>query len=140
MAPASGSPDDFNFIMTCLKHVETKPKIDFDEVAKEIGAKSGSACYHRHWGIMKKWGLAGGSGRGRQPASATADKVTTSRKRKVKDEENGDGGPAAKKAKAAAKKKAMQPKVEEVNSENDTKDEKQSIKSEVEDELEDEEE
>lgn len=40
MAQATQLPDDFKFIMTCLKHSSEKPKVNFDEVAKETGAKS----------------------------------------------------------------------------------------------------
>jgi hypothetical protein len=43
MAPAQSGSDDFNFIMTCLKHAAEKPKINFEEVAKELGSKSGNA-------------------------------------------------------------------------------------------------
>jgi hypothetical protein len=43
MAPNGTPVDDFTFIMTCLKHSTDKPKVNFDEVAKEIGAKSGNA-------------------------------------------------------------------------------------------------
>ncbi|OQV05854.1 hypothetical protein CLAIMM_10516 [Cladophialophora immunda] len=134
MAPANGSTEDFTFIMTCLKHAEVKPKINFEEVAKETGAKSGNACYHRHWGIMKKWGLAGTSGKGRQAAPAPTAKVAAPRKRKAKDEDNSDEGSPAKKTKAAPKKKAMQLKVEEVDAEDDGEEQKHDVKAEVEDE------
>ena len=35
--------DDFTFIMTCVKHAPEKLKPNFEEVAKEIGSKSGNA-------------------------------------------------------------------------------------------------
>ncbi|OAL35529.1 hypothetical protein AYO20_05148 [Fonsecaea nubica] len=137
MAPATNSVDDFTFIMTCLKHADVKPKINFDEVAKETGAKGESACYHRHWQIMKKWGLAGTSGKGRKAASAASTKATASRKRKPKNEADSDGGPPAKKSKSPLSKKAMQPKVEEIDSEDDEcEEEKHVVDAKVEEGLE----
>ncbi|EXJ72268.1 uncharacterized protein A1O5_04772 [Cladophialophora psammophila CBS 110553] len=113
MAPAKGTTDDFTFIMTCLKHADVKPKINFEEVAKEMGAKSGNACYHRHWGIMKKFGLTG-SGGGSRPATT---KAATPRKRKAKGEESADESTPSKKSKATPKKKAVELKGEETDSE-----------------------
>jgi len=43
MAPPHQSVDDFTFIMTCLKYADSKPKVNFEEVAKETGSKSGTA-------------------------------------------------------------------------------------------------
>jgi hypothetical protein len=43
MAPIKESSEDFKFIMTCVKHSEVKLKPNFEEVAKEMGAKSGNA-------------------------------------------------------------------------------------------------
>jgi hypothetical protein len=38
MAPAvDKSNEDFTFIMTCLKYSAEKPKINFEDVAKELG-------------------------------------------------------------------------------------------------------
>ena len=37
--------EDFRFIMTCIKHSPPAAKPNFDEVAKEIGAKSANAWY-----------------------------------------------------------------------------------------------
>ena len=45
MPAPSTVTDDHTFIMTCLKHTTDKPKINFDEVAKELGSKSGTAWY-----------------------------------------------------------------------------------------------
>ncbi|KIW97206.1 uncharacterized protein Z519_02598 [Cladophialophora bantiana CBS 173.52] len=115
MAPAKGTTDDFTFIMTCLKHADVKPKINFEEVAKETGAKSGNACYHRHWGIMKKFGLTGSGGGGRPSSTKTA----TPRKRKTKGEESGDESTPSKKSKTTPKKKTVEPKVEEADFEDD---------------------
>ncbi|KAK5064676.1 hypothetical protein LTR84_000510 [Exophiala bonariae] len=87
MAPKT-SDEDFKFIMTCIKHSPPTSKPDFDKVAKELGAKSANACYHRHWGIMKKWGMAGGGvGRARRAgdtgigAGAAAGAGTTKKPR-----------------------------------------------------------
>jgi DNA-directed RNA polymerase subunit H (RpoH/RPB5) len=44
MAGAEGENDDLKFVMTCLKRTAEKlPKPNYDEVAKEIGAKNGTA-------------------------------------------------------------------------------------------------
>lgn len=40
---ASDKVDDFTFIMTCIKHSSEKLKVDFEEVAKELGAKGSKA-------------------------------------------------------------------------------------------------
>jgi hypothetical protein len=42
MAPKT-LDEDFKFIMTCIKHSPPAAKPNFDEVAKELGAKSGNA-------------------------------------------------------------------------------------------------
>ncbi|EXJ79993.1 hypothetical protein A1O3_08279 [Capronia epimyces CBS 606.96] len=110
MAPIKTEIDDFKFIMTCIKHSPEKLKPNFEEVAKEIGAKSGNACYHKHWGIMKKWGLTGSrkgpttdSERGtpskrRQPISADADEV-------VNNSSTGEEPPPKKRKRVGAGKK-----------------------------------
>ncbi|OCT50631.1 hypothetical protein CLCR_07631 [Cladophialophora carrionii] len=114
--------DDFKFVMTCLKHTSEKlPKPNFDEVAKELGAKNATACYKRHWAILKKWGLAGNSGKGRKPAGDTTAKTTTTgQKRKA---QNGDSGgdekAPAKKGKAAPRKKTAPVKVKAEQAEED---------------------
>ena len=45
MAPGAPTMEDFDFMMTCYKHFDTKPKVNFDAVAAELGAKSGIAWY-----------------------------------------------------------------------------------------------
>ncbi|EXJ62572.1 hypothetical protein A1O7_03010 [Cladophialophora yegresii CBS 114405] len=118
MAGAESENDDFKFVMTCLKHTVEKPKPNYDEVAKELGAKNATACYKRHWSILKKWGLAGNSGKGRKPAGETTTKTTTAQKRKANnDDSGGDDKPPAKKGKAAPKKKTKLPKVQEEEAE-----------------------
>jgi hypothetical protein len=46
--------------------------------------------YHKHWGIMKKWGLAGNSGAGRKAGGSSATKPATPRKRKPKNDADAD--------------------------------------------------
>jgi hypothetical protein len=44
--PSKQAVDDFTFIMTCWKHSDGgKPKVNFEEVAKEIGAKNANTWY-----------------------------------------------------------------------------------------------
>ncbi|KAK4947932.1 hypothetical protein LTR10_013440 [Elasticomyces elasticus] len=85
MAPKAEASEDFNFIMTCVKHLEGDFKPNLEKVAEEIGAKSGSACYHRLWRIKKDWGLTGSGGnkKGASPAG---------QKRKTATKANGDDG------------------------------------------------
>jgi hypothetical protein len=43
MAPNKSGDEDFKFIMTCIKHAPERIKPNFEEVAKEIGAKNATA-------------------------------------------------------------------------------------------------
>ncbi|EXJ83812.1 hypothetical protein A1O1_07439 [Capronia coronata CBS 617.96] len=79
MAPTKTESDDFKFIMTCIKHSADKIKPNFEEVAKEMGAKSANACYHRHWGILRKWGLTGS----KNGVNGAAGPTTPGKKRKA---------------------------------------------------------
>ncbi len=136
MAPGAPTMEDFDFIMTCYKHFDTKPKVNFDAVAAELGAKSANAwsvvastlkpsscpilspsppyanvsslaySYHRHWGILKKWGLAGNG-----PNAGRGRKAATPKKRKSEDSDGeGEADDAktspTKKSKATPKKAA----------------------------------
>ncbi|KAJ9603825.1 hypothetical protein H2200_012011 [Cladophialophora chaetospira] len=104
MAPSAPTMEDFNFIMTCYKHFDSKPKVNFEAVAAELGAKSGNACYHRHWAILKKWGLAGDG-----PTAGKAKRATPSKRKVEKSEDAGDDddteASSAKKAKSTPRKK-----------------------------------
>ncbi|KIW51535.1 hypothetical protein PV05_10245 [Exophiala xenobiotica] len=84
MAPPKEVSDELKFVMTCIKYSpELKP--DFEEVARETGAKSASACYHRLWGIKRKLGLTG-SGNKKNAGGATSSAATPGtggRKRKA---------------------------------------------------------
>ncbi|KAL2405697.1 hypothetical protein ABEF95_002788 [Exophiala dermatitidis] len=123
MAPAKTESDDFKFIMTCIKHSPEKLKPNFEQVARETGAKSANACYHKHWGIMRKWGLTGSKKGGDADTPATP----RGRKRKstsAKGQEAGDDfglddeSPTKKKKGEKGKKKAAELK-EEVDLEDD---------------------
>ncbi|KAK7894099.1 hypothetical protein LTR67_006801 [Exophiala xenobiotica] len=80
MAPPKELSDELKFVMTCIKYSETELKPNFEEVAKETGAKSANACYHRLWGIKKKLGLTGS---GNKKNAGTAIPSTGGRKRKA---------------------------------------------------------
>lgn len=43
MVRTADATDDSTFIMTYLKHTSSMPKPDFEQVAKELGAKSKTA-------------------------------------------------------------------------------------------------
>jgi hypothetical protein len=43
MAPPKEISDELKFVMTCIKYSETELKPNFEEVAKETGAKSANA-------------------------------------------------------------------------------------------------
>ncbi|KIX10114.1 uncharacterized protein Z518_01195 [Rhinocladiella mackenziei CBS 650.93] len=130
MAPEKTDNDDLRLIMTCIKHAENKLAINFEEVAKELGAKSANAAYHRHWGLMRKWGLTGSkkggtlstrptkhsagdsaklSGRNRQATNTEAEGSD--------EDDNGDGQPM-KKQKVAHKKNAVGEDTEKGEGEN----------------------
>ncbi|KAJ9494312.1 hypothetical protein LTR99_002152 [Exophiala xenobiotica] len=81
MAPPKEISDELKFVMTCIKYSETELKPNFDEVARETGAKSASACYHRLWGIKKKLGLTGSGNK--KNAASPATPSTGGRKRKA---------------------------------------------------------
>ena len=56
MAPKPELSDDFNFIMTCVKHLEGDFKPNLEKVAEEIGAKSGNTWYEAAFpNVLKQW-------------------------------------------------------------------------------------
>ncbi|KAI1614093.1 hypothetical protein EDD37DRAFT_667196 [Exophiala viscosa] len=90
MAPRGDVSDDFNFIMTCVKHLGGDFKPNLEKVAEDVGAKSGNACYHRLWRIKKDWGLAGNSNKAGVPKSSPGLKrKAAAPAKKANGEENG---------------------------------------------------
>ncbi|KIW16643.1 hypothetical protein PV08_03831 [Exophiala spinifera] len=59
MAPPKEPNEELKFVMMCIKYSETELKPNFDEVAREVGAKSANACYQRLWAIKRKLGMTG---------------------------------------------------------------------------------
>ncbi|KAG9783030.1 hypothetical protein KCU88_g3188, partial [Aureobasidium melanogenum] len=120
MAPPKTESEDFKFIMTCIKHSPDKLKPNFEQVARETGAKSANACYHKHWGIMRKWGLTGSKKGGESDTLATPRgrkrKATSTKGQDAGDDFSLDDGSLTKKKKG--EKKATVAK-EEIDLEDD---------------------